>query len=100
MAQETVQDLQADKNALHRLFQKFSIESTAVSISGISLVIAALALLMAFMAVYDAMHAKIQIDVVLESNADLKKEVRLLEYKVDLLKATVEARGNTDATNK
>ena len=89
-----VQDLQPDDNRLNRLFQKFSNESKAVSIACVSLVIATLALLMAWMAVYDAIHAKTQVVVVLESNADLKKEIRLLQYKMDRYEAGLHVKGD------
>ena len=94
MARDTVQDLQTDDNRLHRLFRQFSSESKAVSISTVALIIATLSLLMAWMAVYDAIHAKTQVDVVLESNADLKKEVRLLQMKVDRYEAKLEVQGD------
>ena len=84
-----VQELQADDNRLNRLFEKFSSEAKAVSISTVALVVSALALLMSWMAVYDAIHAKTQIEVVLESNADLKKEVRILQNKIDRYQANL-----------
>lgn len=96
MARETVQDLQTDDNKLHRLFRQFSSESKAISISTVALVIATLSLLMAWMAVYDAIHAKARVDVVLQSNVELSKEVRLLQYKIDLYNAHLEAEGETE----
>ena len=87
------QDLQAKDNRLHRLFEKFSNESKTISIASVSLIIAILALLMSWMAVYDAIHAKVQVTVMLESNAELKKEVRLLQMKVDHLNAKLDVEG-------
>ena len=76
-------DLQDDINRFDRLFKKFSSESKIVSIAMIALIVSALSLLMSWMAVYDAVHVKIQQSVVLESNAELKKEIRLLQMKMD-----------------
>lgn len=87
------QDLQADVNRITRLFERFSSESKAVSIAAVALVVSVLALLMAWMSVYDAIHAKAEVAVVLESNADLKKEVRLLQFKIDLYDADLRAEG-------
>lgn len=87
------QDLQEKDNRLHRLFEKFSNESKTISIASVSLVISILALLMAWMAVYDAIHANAQVTVMLESNAELKKEVRLLQMKVDHLNAKLDVEG-------
>ena len=84
-----VEELQPERNHLNRLFKRFSQESKAVSIATIAMVIAVLSLLMAWMAVYDAIHAKTQVEVMLESNADLKKEVRILQLKIDLYDANL-----------
>ena len=66
------QDLHAEDNRLNRLFKKFSSESKAVSIASIALIVSCLALLMAWMAVYDAKHAKIQVEYELkETHAEL-----------------------------
>ena len=86
-----VSDLQAENNRINRLFERFSSESRAVSIATVALIISALALLMAWMSVYDAIHAKTQIEVVLESNATLKMEIRLLQQKVDTFNAKINA---------
>ena len=86
-----VQDLQVENNRINRLFERFSSESRAVSIATVALIISALSLLMAWMSVYDAIHAKTQVDVVLESNANLKREVRLLQNKIDRYNAKLEA---------
>jgi len=91
-----VSDLQAENNRINRLFERFSSESRAVSIATVALIVAALSLLMAWMSVYDAIHAKTQIEVVLVSNADLTKEVRLLQYKFDLIKARQSAKGDPE----
>ena len=88
------QDLQAENNRLNRLFEKFSSEAKAVSIATVALVISALALLMAWMAVYDAIHANAQVDVMLESNAAKIKEIRLLQMKIDRYEAKLEAQGD------
>lgn len=87
-------DLQEKDNRLHRLFEKFSNESKTISIASVSMIISVLALLMSWMAVYDAIHAKVQVDVMLESNAELKKEVRLLQMKVDRYEANLSVQGD------
>jgi len=89
-----VSDLQAEDNRLNRLFQKFSSESKAVTIASVSLIVCALALLMAWMAVYDSTHVKIQQQMVLESNLELKKEIRILQNKIDRYEADLQARDN------
>jgi len=88
------QDLQEKDNRLHRLFERFSNESKTISIASVSLVISVLALLMAWMSVYDAIHAKTQVEIMLESNADLKKEVRILQNKIDRYNAELHAQGD------
>ena len=81
-------------NTRYRLFEKFSKESTGITIAGISLVVAVLSLLMAWMAVYDSTHVKIQQQVVLESNVELKREIRLLQNKIDRYEANLHAGDN------
>jgi len=81
-------ELQADTNRLNRLFQKFSQESKAVSIAIVSLVIAALSLLMAWLAVYDATTAKVTVEIQNQQIQDLEDEFRLLELYV--MELTVE----------
>jgi len=91
------QDLQAEDNRFYRLFRQFSSESKAVSISSISLVISALALLMAWMAVYDAIHVKAQLQAdersITQSYEQLEREYRLLQLKVDDQRAALIAAG-------
>lgn len=91
-----VQELQPEHNRVAALFKQFLSESKAIIIAAVALIVAVLALLMAFMAVYDAIHAKAQLDVVLESNADLKMEVRLLQMKSDRLEAKLDAKGDKE----
>ena len=86
-----VQDLQAENNRINRLFERFSSESRAVSIATVALIVAALSLLMAWMSVYDAIHAKAQVELTLESNANIKREVRLLQQKIDRYEAKLNA---------
>ncbi len=83
-----VKDLQ--DNAQYRLFRELIGESKAVTIASVALIVAALSLLMAWMAVHDSIHVKIQQQVVLESNLDLKKEIRLLQMKVDRYEAKLD----------
>ena len=86
--------LQDDINRFYRLFNKFSSESKIVSIATIALVVSALSLLMSWMAVYDAVHVKIEQHAVLESNVDLKKEIRLLQMKMDRYGAELHVNGD------
>jgi len=74
------------------LFKELVDESKTVTISSVSLIVAVLALLMAWMAVYDSTHVKIQQQVVLESNGELKKEIRILQNKIDRYEADLHAR--------
>jgi len=67
-----VQDLQAEDNRLHRLFEKFSSEARTISIASVALIISVLSLLMAWMAVYDASNA------VAKVNYELQETQRLL----------------------
>lgn len=92
-----VQDLQAKDNRLHRLFEKFSNESRTISIASISLVISVLALLMAWMSVYDALHVKALLESEIrmsgQSYEQLEREYRLLQAKVDRHRAAMLAAG-------
>ena len=91
------QDLQAENNRLNRLFEKFSSEAKAVSIATVALVISALALLMAWMAVYDAIHVQADVDAMERSSAqaykEMEREYRLLQLKVDEHRAAMMAAG-------
>lgn len=90
-------DLKEKDNRLHRLFEKFSNESKTISIASIALIISVLALLMAWMSVYDALHVK----ATLEANEryseqaykELEREYRLLQLKVDEHRAAMMAAG-------
>ena len=75
------EDLQAENNRFHRLFRQFSSESKAVSIATVALVVAALSLLMAWMAVYDAIHAKIQVEYEL---VETRQEILILKNQMRL----------------
>ena len=91
------QDLQAENNRLNRLFEKFSSEAKAVSIATVALIVSTLALLMAFMAVYDAIHAKAELQAEKQYSAEayrqLEREYRLLQLKVDEHRAAMMAHG-------
>lgn len=87
-----LEELHPQSNKLNRLFEKFSRESKAVAIAMVSLVVSALSLLMAFMAVYDAIQAKIKVDVVFESNKILNMEVRLLQNKIEIYNAKFDSK--------
>lgn len=91
------QDLQAKDNRLHRLFERFSNESKTISIASVSLIISVLALLMAWMSVYDAIHVKAALEaddrVAVQSYRELEREYRLLQLKVDEHRAAMMAAG-------
>lgn len=76
-------DLQADNNRLHRLFEKFSAESKALTIASVALIVTVLALLMAFMALDAAKDAKIQVEYELAATRQeivvLKNQMRLTD---------------------
>lgn len=87
------EDLQAENNRFHRLFRQFSNESKAVSIATVALVVSALSLLMAWMAVYDAIHARSDVkaqDIRLEQLGD---DVATYRFQISLLQADLKARG-------
>jgi len=91
------QDLQKENNRLYRLFEKFSSEAKAISIATVALVVSTLALLMAFMAVYDALHVKATLTADERSSAvayrQMEREYRLLQLKVDEHRAAMMAAG-------
>ena len=80
------QDLQKENNRLYRLFEKFSSEAKTVSIATVALVISALALLMSWMAVYDAIHVQADVDAMERTSAqaykEMEREYRLLQLKI------------------
>ncbi len=84
-------DLQSATNLLNRVLDKIKAESKSFSASILAVIIAVLALLMSWMAVYDSTHAKIQMQVVLESNVILVKEIRVLQNKIDRYEANLHA---------
>lgn len=85
-----IPDLQAENNQINRLFSKYSSEGKIAVIAMTALIAAMLSLLMSWMAIHDAIHVKIQLEVVLESNADLKKEIRLSQMKFDRQEAKLD----------
>jgi len=99
-----VSELQAENNRLHRLFQKFSDESKALTIASVALICAALAVLLALMASNNATEARIrteyQDDKITELRENyqaqidkLDKEIRLYEYHIESLDAYLRANG-------
>jgi len=79
MAEPT--DLQVDDNRFHRLFEKFSSESKALTIASVALIVTVLALLMAFMALDAAKDAKIQVEYEL---AATRQELLILKNHMTL----------------
>ena len=90
-------DLQADDNKTYRLLQRFSSESKALTIAAVSLIVAILSLLMAWMAVYDAIQVKATLSAQEQFSAqsykELEREYRLLQLKVDEHRAAMMAAG-------
>lgn len=84
-------------NTRYRLFEKFSTESKAITIAAVALIVSVLALLMSWMAVYDAIQAKSTIEAderySAESYRQLEREYRLLQLKVDEHRAAMMAHG-------
>lgn len=78
----------------YRYLEKFNFLPKLIVLASVAMIISMLALMMAWMAVYDSTHVKIQQQVVLESNAELKKEIRLLQNKIDRYEANQHARGD------
>jgi len=95
MAEPT--DLQVDDNRFHRLFLKFSSESKALTIASVALIVTVLALLMAFMALDAAKHAKIQVEYELTATRQelvvLKNQMRLTDVYLQQNHVKMEALG-------
>ena len=62
-------------NSRYRLFKELVDESKAVTIASVALIVSVLSLLMAFMALNDAKHAKIQVDL---SITTMQKDIERL----------------------
>jgi hypothetical protein len=75
-----VTDLTPD-NKLHRLFEKFSNESKIVTVSSIAMIVAILALLMSWISLSDAKHAKVKVDYEL---AGTRQEMLILKNQLRL----------------
>lgn len=86
-----VNELQADFNRLDRLFSKFSSEHKAVTISSVSLIIATLSLLMAWMAASDAKEANIRSQMQTEHIQDLKGDIDVYRIRAAKLDAWLKA---------
>lgn len=90
-------EIQADYKRWIRAIKEFGQERTIITIASISLVVSILALLMAWMAVYDAIQAKSTIEAderySSESYRQLEREYRLLQLKVDEHRAAMMAHG-------
>ena len=86
-------DLQAENNRFHRLFEKFSAESKALTIASVALIITVLSLLMAFMALDAAKNAKIRAQYQDQIIEDLSDEFRLYQYHAEAIHADLTAHG-------
>lgn len=92
-----VSDLQAEDNRFHRLFEKFSTESKALTIAFVALIVTVLALLMSFMALNAAKDAKIQVEYELTATRQelliLKNQLRLTDVYLQQNHMKMEAIG-------
>ena len=92
-----VQDLQAENNRINRLFERFSSEARLVSIATVALIVSALSLLMAFMALDAAEHAKIQVEYELAATRQelliLKNQLRMTDVYLQQNHMKMEAIG-------
>lgn len=86
-------ELQADINHISRLFHKFSTESKAVAIASVSLIATALALLMAFMALNDAKHARLSVEYQNRVIDEVQADNRVLRIRAAKMDAWLKAKG-------
>ena len=87
-------DINPERSEKYHYLDKLNFVPKLIILATVAMIISMLALMMSWMAVYDSTHVKIQQQVVLESNADVKMEVRLLQMKVDRYEAKLESKGD------
>ena len=75
-------DLRPETNLFQRLLDRFKEESNAVAIAKVSVVVALLSLLMAFMALDNAKEANIRSELLIQELDAVKEEVEVLEVYV------------------
>lgn len=78
-------------NQTYRLLEKFSSESKALTIASVSLIVTVLALLMAFMALNDAKHAKIQAQYQDAHIEELREDIAVYRIRAAKLDAWLKA---------
>lgn len=80
-------------NAKYRLWKEFIGESKAVTIASVSLIVAVLSLLMAWMATYDAIHARADNAQQAIHIEQLSDDVATYRFQISLLHADLRAKG-------
>lgn len=90
-------EINQERSEKYRYLEKFSYGPKLVTLCSIAMIISILALMMSWMAVYDAIHAKAMIETderySAESYRQLEREYRLLQLKVDEHRAAMMAHG-------
>jgi len=84
-----VKDLQADNNRSYRLFEKFSKESTAVSISGVALIVSVIFAIIAVLAMNAANRANATAETWQAMYKETERECRLAQLEIDDFKMTL-----------
>ena len=88
-----VSDLQADNNRAFRLFEKFSSESKAVVISGVSLSVSIIFAVMAVIAMYDSTQANATAETWQTMYKETERECRLAQLEIDDFKIIMAREG-------
>jgi len=85
--------LQPEINQFNRLLTRFTSESKTIVIASISLVVTVLSLLIAFMALDDAKHARIQAEFLKTQNSEMRDEIEVYRIRSAKLDAWLKAKG-------
>lgn len=86
-------EIDADRNLLHRVIQTIRDESKAVTISGIALICAVLALLLSGMASNNSIEARLRAEYQDEKIIELRERVDYWTAHAQALRAELKARG-------
>jgi len=84
-------ELQADNNKTYRLLRQFSSEAKALTIASVALIVTVLALLMAFMALNDAKHAKRKAEYQDSHIEELRQDIAVYRIRAAKLDAWLKA---------
>ncbi len=88
-----VTELQVQDNKLHRLFEKFSRESQAVTVASVSMIVALLSLLMAWMAVDAAKTAQAVVEAQDRYIEELATKTSIKSNRLSRLEAYLKSKG-------